>query len=137
MARQQSSLMAGRYLFGLVLICGLTTPVMAGNAACDRKAAEIEQQIKHAQEAGNSDRLDGLNKALSAVREHCTDAGLIKDKKQDITEQEEEIAETLEDIAENQAEGKLDKVKKLERELQREREELDVLRQELAEIEGN
>jgi len=91
-------------------MCGMTAPALADNPACERKAADIEQQIGHAQEAGNSERLKGLNKALSAVRGHFTDAGLIQDKKQYIVEQEVDIANIIENPDEKKAEGTLTKV---------------------------
>lgn len=116
----------------LILMGCFVTPAIADNLACQRKASEIEQQIEHAREAGNRNRILGLEKALSQVKTHCTDAALIADKKKDIADQQEDIDETQE----KQAEGRYEKVKKLERKLQREREELDTLRRELRDIEG-
>ncbi|MDS1141058.1 DUF1090 domain-containing protein [Pusillimonas sp. SM2304] len=126
--------MVSKYLAGLVLLFGVA-PAMAANPACERKAVEIAQQIKFAQEANNSQRQRGLEKALSMVQQHCTDAGLIKDQKQDIAEQQEEVDDILEEIQQKESEGRYDKVKKLQRKLEREQKELEVLKQELTEIE--
>lgn len=119
----------------LVLMCSFATPALAENPACQRKSAEIEQQIERAKEAGNRNQVQGLEKALSQVKENCTDAALIADKKKDIADQQEDIDEILADIKEKQSEGRYDKVKKLERKLQREREELESLQGELRDIE--
>lgn len=119
----------------LVLMGCFATPAMADNPACQRKSAEIERQIEHAKEAGNRNQVQGLEKALSQVKANCTDAALIADKKKDIADQQEDIDEILADIKEKQSEGRYDKVKKLERKLQREREELEALRGELRDIE--
>lgn len=127
--------MATKHLAALLLACGLVTPVMASNPACDQKASELERQIQYAKEAGNNHRVAGLEKALSAVRKNCTDAGLIREMKHDIAEQEDDIDEILEDIREKESEGRYDKVKSLERKLERERAELEHLRQELSTLE--
>lgn len=122
-------------LLMLVLMSCFAVPVLADNPACQLKAAGIELQIGLAKEADNSNRVRGLEKALSQVKKNCTDAALIADKKEDVAEQEEDIAEILEEIQEKQSEGRDDKVSKLERKLQREQDELDVLRGELRELE--
>ena len=111
-------------------------PAMAADPACVRKAAEIAQQIKFAQDAGNHQRVRGLEKALSSVRANCTGAGLVQDKQREIAEQQEEVDEVLAEIREKETEGRYDKVKKLERKLARERAELQALQQELAELQG-
>jgi DNA repair exonuclease SbcCD ATPase subunit len=120
--------------FGLALC--MSGPALASNPACTRKISEIESQISHAKEAGNLRRVSGLERALSATRDKCTDAGLISDKEEDIADKQEDIAEIREEIREKEAEGRLDKVQKLERKLAHERGELGILMQELAEIKG-
>lgn len=120
----------------LVLMLCFAAPALANNPACQRKSAEIQQQIEQAKQAGNHNRIRGLEKALSRVKENCTNATLIADKKKDIADQQEDIDEILQDIQKNQSEGRLDKVRKLERKLQRERDELEVLKGELRDIES-
>jgi len=124
-----------RTYIALALSCGLIAPAMAANPACERKAAQIEQQIQHAKAAGNTHRVSGLEKALSQARTNCTDAGLIAEQRADIAEQQEDIDEILEDIQEKQAEGRSDKVEKLERKLGHEKKELEVLQHELRQLE--
>ena len=105
-------------LAGLVLMCGFSANVLAANPACERKAAQITQQIHEANANDNRARAQGLETALMNVLAKCTDA------------------ELLAEIKEKQSENKPDKVAKLEGKLKTEREELDVLRRELAEIES-
>ncbi|KAA0889949.1 DUF1090 domain-containing protein [Pusillimonas sp. ANT_WB101] len=119
-----------------ILLFGLVGPALAASPACERKEVEIKNQIQHAKENNNMHRVRGLEKALSQVQAHCTDAALIKDKKEDIAEQQEDIDELLEEIQQKQSEGQYDKVQKLERKLGREREELQSLQHELKELEA-
>ncbi|NYT61261.1 DUF1090 domain-containing protein [Alcaligenaceae bacterium] len=120
----------------LVLMGCFAAPALADNPACQRKSAEIERQMEDAREAGNSNRIRGLEKALSQVKENCTDTALIADKKKDIVDQQKGIDEILEEIQKKQSEGRIDKTRKLERKLQRERDELEVLKGELRDIES-
>lgn len=127
--------MVAKHLAVLALMSGFSASALAANPHCERRAAEIERQIGYAQQAGNSHRVAGLQTALSRVRTHCTDAGLVEDKKRDIAEEQEDIADILEEIREKQAEGRADKVQKLERKLARRQAKLEVLQQELVELE--
>ncbi|WP_083953395.1 DUF1090 domain-containing protein [Thauera butanivorans] len=119
-----------------VLLGGIAFSAHADNPACQQKATEIEQQIEYAKSHGNTHRLQGLERALANVKAHCTDQALIRDKKDEIREQEEEIREILEEIREKQSEGRYDKLVKLERKLERERAEKDVLERELQALEN-
>ncbi|CAK7011976.1 DUF1090 domain-containing protein [Kerstersia gyiorum] len=118
-----------------VLACA-ALPAQAANPGCERKAAEIEQQLDYAKTYGNVYRQRGLERALTEVRTHCTDAGLVSEKRSDIAEQNEKVNEIQAEIEEKQTEGRLDKVRKLERKLEREREELRLLQNELRELES-
>lgn len=123
-----------RLTITLSLVLGFSGPALASEPACARKIAEIETQVRYAKEAGNQGRVMGLERAMSAAQVHCTDAGLISEKEKEIDEKQDDINDILDDLREKEKEGRLDKVKKLERKLTHEREELEVLRQELADI---
>lgn len=86
------------------LAFGLIAPALAANPACERKEVEIKRQIQYAKDANNTHRVRGLEKALSQVQTHCSDADLIKDKKKDVAEQKEDIDEVLAKIQEKQSE---------------------------------
>lgn len=118
----------------LAMALGLSSPALASDPACARKIADIESQIQHAKTSGNQNRAKGLERALSAARDNCTDAGLIAEKEEEVAEKREDIEDILEDLREKEEEGRLDKVKRLERKLAHERQELEILTQELAEI---
>ncbi|CAM4178588.1 DUF1090 domain-containing protein [Kerstersia similis] len=111
-------------------------PAQAANPLCERKAAEIEQQLDHARAYGNMYRQRGLERALSEVKLRCRDADLIQEKRAEIAEQAEKVDALLDEIEEKQMEGRLDKVRQLERKLGREREELGILQEELRALEG-
>lgn len=51
------------------------TPPLKG---CAAKEQAIQQEIDAAKAHGNQHKLDGLNEALSQVREHCTEDGLLR-----------------------------------------------------------
>ena len=65
----------------LFTVCGLlAAPLMAAEQApeltgCAAKKHEISQQLEQARAHGNSNQVAGLEKALSEVEAHCTDAG--------------------------------------------------------------
>lgn len=119
----------------LMLLGSIAISAQAANPACQRKAANIQHQIEQARQHGNTHRRAGLERALANVEAHCTDASLIRDKKADIAEQREEVDEILEALQQKRAEGRADKVKKLERKLARERAELQALEDELQGLE--
>ena len=119
------------------LLLGLfCLPVLASNPACQYKASEIETQIQHAREHGNTHRVRGLERALANVKAHCSDTDLLREKREQIRDQEEDIQEVLAELQEKRADGRQDKVQKLERKLAREREELMQLQDELQELES-
>ncbi|MGO3742659.1 DUF1090 domain-containing protein [Kerstersia sp.] len=119
----------------LIMACA-ALPAQAANPLCERKATAIEQQLGHAKAYGNVYRQRGLEHALSEVRLRCTDEAVLQDKRADIAEQAEAVNDILAEIEEKQMEGRLDKVRKLERKLLREREELTVLQEELQALEA-
>lgn len=122
------------FLFAsLAMAAGLA---QAANPACDMKAAEVEAQIAHARQNGNEHRQRGLERALANLRANCTDASLIRDIQEDIDDQREDIRELEEDLAEKRAEGRQDKVARIERKLEEERAELGDLEGELKYLQG-
>ena len=123
-----------RSLTFLALACALASPAQAANPACDQKADEIQRQIEQARQAGNHHRVDGLQRALAANRENCTDRQLIDVLKRDIAEEQAEIDQLRAEIREKESEGRDDKVKKLERKLADAQEDLKNLQQSLAEM---
>ena len=123
-----------KHAAAFAIALGCSAPALASNPACARKVADIESQIHHAKAAGNQHRVKGLQRALSAAQQHCTDAGLIADIEEEIADKREDLNDILEDIHEKEEEGRIDKAERLERKLAHEQEELKILMKELEEI---
>lgn len=85
---------------------------------CESKAQAIEQQMAHAREQGNRNRLDGLQKALTQIKANCTAQSLADEKADKVKEKQQEVAERQQDLKEAQASGDKEKIavrqKKLE-----------------------
>lgn len=114
----------------------MALPVWADNPACQYRAAEIQNQIDYAREHGNVHKQSGLERALTQVQQHCKDEDLLRDAQEAIREQQEEIQERMEEIAQQTRKGDTDKVRKLEQKLERDRIELEQLREELNELQA-
>jgi hypothetical protein len=92
--------------------------VAAPVETCESKAQAIEQQMAHAREQGQADRLKGLQKALTEVKANCTAQSLAAEKADKVKEKQQEVAERQQDLKEAQASGDKEKIavrqKKLE-----------------------
>lgn len=79
---------------------------------CAAKKDDIQQQIDYAKAHNNSYRLSGLEKALSEVSAHCTDASLRAEREADVAKKEQKVAEREQELAEAKATGRPDKIQK-------------------------
>ena len=75
----------------------LASPLMAADAApeltgCAAKKQAITLQLEQARAHGNSNQVAGLEKALSEVNAHCTDAGLRKERENKVLEAKHEVS---------------------------------------------
>lgn len=77
---------------------------------CASKAQDIQTQIDYATKHGNNHRIAGLQKALSEVQAHCTEAGLQADRQQKIADKQSKVAEREQELKEAQETGKADKI---------------------------
>ncbi|WP_046219998.1 DUF1090 domain-containing protein [Photobacterium halotolerans] len=98
---------------------------------CDAKAYEIQQQIEYAKNNDNTHRVAGLEKALQAVRDHCTDEGLMRDRLAKVNEKEQEVAERTLELKDAQESGRADKIEKRMNKLKEAEAELAAARSEL------
>ena len=94
---------------------------------CQEKAQDIQREISYAEKHNNQHRIDGLKKALSEVKDNCTDSKLRADHQEKIAEQKEEIAERRQDLQEAKEKGDAEKIAKRERKLQEAQDELKAL----------
>jgi hypothetical protein len=58
---------------------------------CQEKEQDIQREISYAEKHNNQHRIDGLKKALSEVKDNCTDSKLRADHQEKIAEQKDEI----------------------------------------------
>ncbi|TBU88183.1 DUF1090 domain-containing protein [Pseudomonas dryadis] len=129
-ALDQSPLAHGAFpmkaLFSSLLLAAVV-PAFAddtSNPRCAAKEADIEQQIRIAEEAGQSGRVRGLNTALQQVRSHCTDAGLQRELQDKVNEARAEVREREADLREAELDGDADKIAKRQAKLEEARSEL-------------
>lgn len=107
------------------------TPVFSTLAApqaatgCKAKRQDIEQQIEYARAHNNDHRVAGLQKALSELKDNCTDEGLRAEREADVREKAQKVEERRQELAEAQADGRTDKISKKQRKLEEAQAELD------------
>ena len=94
---------------------------------CQEKEQDIQREISYAEKHNNQHRIDGLKKALSEVKDNCTDSKLRADHQKKIAKQKDEVAERQQDLAEAKQKGDADKIAKRERKLAEAQEELKKL----------
>ncbi|BDH44130.1 hypothetical protein TUM12370_01740 [Salmonella enterica subsp. enterica serovar Choleraesuis] len=98
---------------------------------CAAKQANIENQLSYAEKYGNSFRVNGLRKALSEVREHCTNASLLAERQNRITEKERKVAERQAELNKVKASGRTDKIANKQKKLAEAEQELKEAQAEL------
>jgi len=119
------SIMKYRITLALALF-SLSTASFAASL-CQEKEKDIQREISYAEKHNNQHRVDGLKKALSEVKDNCTDSKLRADHQKKIAEQRDEIAERRQDLQEAKEKGDADKIAKRERKLQEAQDELKAL----------
>jgi len=85
------------------------SPVPAG---CAAKSASIEKQMDYAKAHGNSGRVAGLQTALDAVKNNCSEASLAAERDVNITEKTQAVEERQADLKRAQASGSPKKIAK-------------------------
>ena len=119
------SIMKFRITLALALF-SLSTASFA-MSLCQEKEQDIQREISYAEKHNNQHRIDGLKKALSEVKDNCTDSKLRADHQEKIAEQKDEIAERRQDLQEAKEKGDAEKIAKRERKLQEAQDELKAL----------
>lgn len=94
-------------------------------ATCQQKAQNIQHQIDEAHKHGNQNRINGLEKALDGVKNHCTDTGLAEKRQEAIAEKRKDVAERQQELSESRQKGDdAEKILKRERKLAEAEQEL-------------
>ena len=114
----------------LLTLCSvLAAPLMAAEEApeltgCAAKKQGIINQIEQAKSHGNADQQAGLEKALSEVTEHCTDASLKKERENRVLDAKHEVSKRQADLDKAMKKGDADKINKRKDKLAESRKEL-------------
>lgn len=114
----------------LFTVCGLlAAPLMAADTApeltgCAAKKQVITLQLEQARAHGNSNQVAGLEKALSEVEAHCTDAGLRKERENKVLEAKHEVSKRQADLDKAMKKGDPEKIDKRKNKLAESRKEL-------------
>ncbi|CDM38950.1 DUF1090 domain-containing protein [Pseudomonas oleovorans] len=115
-------------LLGLLLAANLNaTPILAadGDGGCAAKRQVIEEKIEAARKNGNTQQLDGLQRALGNVEMNCDDATLHSDRLASVKEAREEVQEREMDLREAMGKGDQEKIAKRQAKLAEARAELE------------
>lgn len=111
----------------------LVLPVLALSSAafaapqpesCVTKQQEIQTQLDYAHQHNNKNQINGLQKALSESKAHCTDAGLKADNAKHVAEKEKKVQEREQELKEAQATGDHEKIAKKQKKLDEAQSEL-------------
>lgn len=104
----------------------LSTTAMAEKiqGGCAIKAERIQKEIDYAKKYGNKHRIAGLEKALSEVKDNCTEASMqaehaekVLDKEKKVNEKQQKVAERERELAEATAKADLKKAAKKKQKL--------------------
>jgi hypothetical protein len=94
-----------------------------GLTGCAAKRSAIENQLKIAQDHGNTAQAAGLEEALRGV-ENCTDSGLRKEREQKVLDARHEVAQREMDLKKAEKKGDAEKINKRKDKLAESRKEL-------------
>ncbi|WP_339528102.1 DUF1090 domain-containing protein [Pseudomonas mucidolens] len=106
-----------------------STPLLADEAAsqltgCAAKRQAITTQIEQAKAHGNDAQQAGLEKALSEVTTHCTDASLKKERENKVLDAKHEVSRRQADLDKAMKKGDSEKINKRKDKLAESRKEL-------------
>ena len=103
---------------------------------CAEKTCQVEKQIEIAKKNGNDDKVDGLNKALNEIKNHCSDDKIIVEIEDDLSEASDELKEHQDELKEAQAEEKSDKIEKYNAKIKEDEAEISALKEKLLKMNG-
>ena len=101
---------------------------------CAEKTCQVEKQIEIAKKNGNDNKVDGLNKALNEIKNHCSDDKIISSLEDDLSKSNDELKEHQEDLKKAQAEEKSDKIEKYNAKIKEDEAEILALKEELSKM---
>ncbi|KAF0867350.1 DUF1090 domain-containing protein [Pseudomonas sp. LD120] len=117
-------------MLAAMTLCSLmSAPLLAAEpvpplTGCAAKRQAIMTQIEQAKAHGNSDQQAGLERALSKVTAHCTDASLRKERENKVLEAKHEVSRRQADLEKAMNKGDSEKINKRKDKLAESRKEL-------------
>ena len=108
-------------LASMPLLAAEEVPELTG---CAAKRQAISAQIEQAKAHGNSVQQAGLEKALSEVTAHCTDASLRKERENKVLDAKHEVSRRQADLDKAMKKGDAEKINKRKDKLAQSRKEL-------------
>ncbi|SDZ17166.1 DUF1090 domain-containing protein [Pseudomonas salomonii] len=108
-------------LASMPLLAAEEVPELTG---CAAKRQAISAQIEQAKAHGNSEQQAGLEKALSEVTTHCTDASLRKERENKVLDAKHEVSRRQADLDKAMKKGDAEKINKRKDKLAQSRKEL-------------
>ncbi|MBR2512533.1 MAG: DUF1090 domain-containing protein [Halomonas sp.] len=112
----------------------------AADILCEDKTATLRHQLEQAQAHGNQHRAEGLQRALHAISENCTNERVLAQAEEEVRESHEEVRErtealnqVLHDGDKNDIQESREKLEEATRELKGHTEELNALQRRLNE----
>ena len=115
-------------LASMPLLAAEEVPELTG---CAAKRQDISAQIEQAKTHGNSAQQAGLEKALSEVTTHCTDASLRKERENKVLDAKHEVSRRQADLDKAMKKGDAEKINKRKDKLAQSRKELQEAVEEL------
>lgn len=83
-----------------------------GLTGCAAKKQNIERQLSYAKAHNNTHRVSGLEKALSEVQYHCSDASLERSRAEKVSEKQRKVSEREAELREAKETGDAEKIAK-------------------------
>jgi uncharacterized protein HemX len=118
-----------------LILSAVFIPLTAVNAGtptgCAAKKQNIEAQLKYAKDAGNTNQVRGLEKALAETNAHCTDANLTKQRQQKINEKERKVQKRQQELNEAKSKNDAQKIAKKQKKLAEAQTELNEAKRDL------
>ncbi|GEN25431.1 hypothetical protein HCU01_33800 [Halomonas cupida] len=126
------------YLLPLCFCAAYASGALADdtNPLCSAREEEVLHELQSAEKYGNEHRIEGLQRALSNIRAHCTDESLIADAEEAVEESREEVRDRRQDLDEALREGDPDDIAEQREELQEAEDELHSDIQQLRALQG-
>lgn len=117
----------------VVLLAGFWIPSAASatEILCQNKAGVLQRQLDHAQEHGEQHRVKGLQRALRALEDGCTNSSVLNDAADEVQASLAEVQERQADFEEALSDGDNDDIQKRRIKLEEATHELEIHTQEL------